>query len=148
MFKPPFQRKGSAMKPSAPVAALGLVFGLAAASPSTAHHSGAMYDAAHPVTVDAVVKSFEWINPHSVLEVVTPVSTAQPTGDLTIEMSSPGAMTRYGLTKRSFKPGDKIKLAYAPRKSGGPSGFFLSATTSTGLVLRQSFQAVEKPGIE
>ncbi|HTK33995.1 MAG TPA: DUF6152 family protein [Caulobacteraceae bacterium] len=136
------------MKPLAPIAALSLVFGLAAASSSTAHHSGAMYDAAHPITVDAVVKSFEWINPHSVLEVVTPVSAAQPTGALTIEMSSPGALTRYGLTKRSFKPGDKIKLAYAPRKEGGPVGLFLNATTSTGLTLRQNFQAVEKPGIE
>ena len=30
-----------------------------------AHHSTAMYDTQHPVTVTGVVKRFEWVNPHA-----------------------------------------------------------------------------------
>ncbi len=71
------------------VPVLGLCLGFAAA-PAFAHHSAAMYDQAHPVTVDATVKSFEWINPHSVLEVSTAPTPASPTGDLTVEMTAPG----------------------------------------------------------
>ena len=122
------------------VTALGLVF--AAALPAAAHHSGAMYDRAHPTTSEVVVKEFDWINPHSVLEVTTPAGS-----DLTIEMTSPGVLTRSGWTKRSLQTGDHIKLTYAPLRAGGPVGFFLQATNAKGEVLSYTFAAGEKPGI-
>ena len=58
---------------------IGLSLALGAALPAAAHHSAAMYDSAHPVTIEATVKSFEWINPHSVLEVSTEPTAALPT---------------------------------------------------------------------
>ena len=118
------------------------------AVPAAAHHSAAMYDQVHLSTIEATVKSFEWINPHSVLEVSTPATPALPGGDLTVEMSSPGVMTRAGFTKRTFQPGDKIKLTYAPLRAGGPVGMFMQAVTPAGLVLSWSFKAGEKAGIE
>ena len=38
---------------------------LVTAGPTAAHHSTAMYDNEHPVTVTGMVKKFDWTNPHS-----------------------------------------------------------------------------------
>ena len=126
---------------------IGLSLALGAALPAAAHHSAAMYDSAHPVTIEATVKSFEWINPHSVLEVSTEPTAAQPTGNLTVEMTSPGVLTRAGWTKRTFKPGDRIKLSYAPLRAGGAVGLFVQGTTATGEVMTYNFKAGEKAGL-
>jgi hypothetical protein len=141
-------RKRFVMKPTFPAAGLCLCFGLGAVSPAAAHHSSAMYDRAHPITVEATVKSFEWINPHSVLEVVADPTPTLAGGKLTVEMTSPGVLTRAGWTKRTFKPGDRIRLAYAPLRAGGPVGFFVQATTAAGQVMTYSFRPGERAGAE
>ena len=38
-----------------------------------AHHSTSMYDRAGPITIDAEVVEFRWVNPHSNLTVVDTV---------------------------------------------------------------------------
>ena len=128
------------MKSPWKTAGLGFVLALAAvASPVLAHHSSAMYDREKPLTVDADVKSFQWLNPHSVLTVVT---RARPGGEArtwTIEMTSPGVLTRAGWTKRSFNPGDRIKVEFAPMRNGAAGGYFLKATLADGKVMAYDF---------
>lgn len=134
------------MKPSIlAIAAFGLA--IVAALPAVAHHSAAMYDRAHPVTVEGVVENFEWINPHSVLEVTTAPTAALPAGKLTLEMTSPAVLTRAGWTKRTFKPGDHVKVAYAPLRAGGAVGLFVQGVTPTGEVMSYDFKAGEKANI-
>lgn len=129
-------------KPPAPTGALltgALLAGALVGAPASAHHSSAMYDRAHPLTVEAEVKSFQWVNPHSSLTVVTRAKPGEQPKTWTIEMTSPGVLTRAGWTKRSFKPGDKITLEFGPMRNGAAGGFFNKATLADGKVMKYDF---------
>jgi len=108
---------------------------LVLAAPAYAHHSGAMYDRSKPNTIKAVVKALNWTNPHVSL-VVTPDGASET---VTVEMSSPAVLTRAGWSKRSFNPGDRIELVYAPLRRGGPSGQFMSAVARDGKTMKWDF---------
>ena len=122
---------------------IALCAALVVGGPAFAHHSAAMYDNSKPTTVKAVVKSLNWTNPHVSLVVITE-GTGQP---LTIEMSSPGVVTRSGFSKRSFNPGDRIQLTYAPLREGGPTGLFISALAPDGKTLKWDFSPSGKANL-
>ena len=111
----------------------------AAVAPAAAHHSSAMYDRTNPLTAEAVVESFQWVNPHSTLTVVMRAKPGEEAKTWWIEMSSPGVLTRAGWNKRSFKPGDKITLEFGPLRTGGPGGYFNKATMADGKVMQYDF---------
>jgi hypothetical protein len=105
-------------------------------APVLAHHSTSMYDRNAPVTIDAEVVEFRWVNPHSVLTIVE-AGAAEPKA-WSIEMSSPGVLTRSGWSKRTFNAGDRIKLKFGPLRNGDPGGIFLEATLPDGKVMTYS----------
>lgn len=111
------------------------------ASPGAAHHSTSMYDRGAPVTIDAEVVEFRWVNPHSYLTVVEAgdASAAAPKS-WSIEMSSPGVLTRSGWNKRTFNPGDKISLKFGPLRNGDAGGIFMQATLADGQVMTYSVE--------
>ena len=111
----------------------------AAVAPAAAHHSSAMYDRTNPLTVQAEVESFQWVNPHSTLTVLMRARPGEEIKTWRIEMTSPGVLTRAGWTKRSFQPGDKITLEFGPLRSGGPGGYFNKATMADGKVMQYDF---------
>lgn len=106
------------------------------AAPAAAHHSSAMYDRTHPLTADAEVISFQWVNPHSTLTVLMRARPGEEAKTWQIEMTSPGVLTRSGWTKRSFQPGDKIKLEFGPLRTGGAAGYFNKAVMADGKVMQ------------
>ena len=101
-----------------------------------AHHSTSMYDRGSAVTIDAEVVEFRWVNPHSNLTVVDTSDASMKTSS--IEMSSPGVLTRSGWNKRTFNPGDKIRLTFGPLRNGDAGGIFLEATLADGSVMTYS----------
>jgi hypothetical protein len=108
---------------------------LALAAPLCAHHSTSMYDRNAPVTIEAEVVEFRWVNPHSYLTVV---ASGDAPKTWSIEMSSPGVLTRSGWSKRTFNAGDKIRLKFAPLRNGDAGGIFLEATLADGKVMTYS----------
>ena len=106
------------------------------AQAAAAHHSTSMYDRSAPVTIAAEVVEFRWVNPHSYLTVVDTADSSRKTWS--IEMSSPGVLTRSGWTKRTFNPGDKITLTFGPLRDGDAGGIFLAATLADGKVVTYS----------
>lgn len=97
------------------------------ATPAFAHHSTAMYDRNNPVTVKGKVTEFAWVNPHAHVKFV-----ADSGGETwVVEMTSPGALTRLGLTKRSLNPGDQIEMELQPLKTGGPAGLMMRVRNIT-----------------
>lgn len=112
---------------------------IVAIAPLAAHHSTSMYDRRAPLTIDAEVVEFRWVNPHCYLTVVetTPAASAAPK-TWSIEMSSPGVLTRSGWSKRTFNPGDKINLTFGPLRTGDPGGIFLQAILANGEVMTYS----------
>lgn len=112
------------------------LLGHAPAPPALGHHSTSMYDRGAPITIDAEVVEFRWVNPHSYLTVVDASGTAHKTWS--IEMSSPGVLTRSGWSKRTFNPGDKIQLKFGPLRDGEAGGIFMEARLADGKIMTYS----------
>jgi hypothetical protein len=82
-----------------------------------AHHSGAMFDMQHLVTLKGVVTRVEWTNPHAFfyLEVKDENGVVE---EWTIEINSPNFLKHNGWTSNTVNPGDTITCTGAPAKTG------------------------------
>lgn len=109
--------------------------GVLAAAPVAAHHSFAMFDRTKQVTISGTVRTFEWTNPHSWLQVVVPASAGRQATEYSIELGSPNTMVRQGWRKNTFKPGDRVSVVMYPMRDGSPGGAFVSATNAQGQAL-------------
>ena len=129
--------------------AMRLLGGLIWTMPATAHHSFAMFDFSKTETVKGTVSEFRWTNPHVTLLVqLDPKAGAAPEV-WSMELTSPGNLTRGGWTRHSFKPGDRIELEFNPLRDGRHGGAFDKATfLDTGQVITSNLRAAEKPGLE
>ncbi|HZV19430.1 MAG TPA: DUF6152 family protein [Sphingobium sp.] len=102
--------------------------------PAVSHHSFAMFDRTKEVTLVGTVKSFEWTNPHSWLQVVVRDARGG-TKEYSIEMGSPNTMSRSGWRKTTFKPGDRVTVKMNPMRDGAAGGAFVSAVNAEGKTL-------------
>jgi hypothetical protein len=113
---------------SAALAALALSM---AAPPASAHHSAAMYDRAHPRTLEGTVKAFEWANPHVWIQLV--VANDEGGSDAWgVECTSVNFMTRRGWSRDTLKPGDKVTVVISPLRDGSRGGAFQNLTGLNG----------------
>ena len=82
-----------------------------------AHHSAAIYDIAHPITLKGTVTKFSFTNPH--MQVHFKVKDEQGNVEQWIVQSAPPQrLYRAGWNAKSLKPGDKITVTGAPAKDG------------------------------
>ncbi|WP_207481998.1 DUF6152 family protein [Arenibaculum pallidiluteum] len=105
------------------------VLGLSA--PALGHHSGAMFDDQKEVTIEGVVKEFQYTNPHSWLL----VDVAGPDGKVTtwgFEAEGPSTLLRAGIRKADLPPGAKVKVTAHPMKDGRPAGSWLRLVKDDG----------------
>jgi len=108
-----------------------------------------MFDPAKTVTVIGTVKDFQWVNPHVVLWVYAPTKDGGAPELWTIELTSPGNLTRVGWTRHSVTPGDKVSVDIAPLRNGAHGGGFKKLTlTESGKVLTSEFKDQERPGLQ
>jgi len=104
---------------------------LALTGTASAHHSFAVFDMSQQKTIEGTVSDFQWTNPHT----WTWVDVKNADGSVTkygFEGMSPNFLGRRGWSKNTLKPGDHVKITYAPLKSGDPGGTFLRATLQDG----------------
>lgn len=122
---------------------------LAGIVPARAHHSFAMFDFSNTVTLKGTVKEFRWTNPHVILLVAAAPKAGEAEEVWSMELTSPGNLTRMGWSRRSFTPGDAIQLEFNPLRDGKHGGAFKKATLlATGLVLTSNLREAEKPGLK
>ena len=131
-------------------ASLAALLGLLAdALPAVAHHSFAMFDFSNTVKTQATVKEFRWTNPHVILTVVTPPKTGEAEELWSLELTSPGNLTRLGWSRKSFTPGDRMDLEFNPLRDGRHGGAFKQATIlATGQVLTSNLREAERPELK
>ena len=116
-------------------AALTAAAGLALwAAPALAHHSFAMFDREHAVTLVGTIKEFQWTNPHSWIQIEAPDDKGV-VKEWSVESNSTGTLSREGWRPGSFKPGDKVTLKIFPMKDGSPGGTFVGAVLANGQTL-------------
>jgi hypothetical protein len=104
---------------------------LALTTPLFAHHSAAMFDSEKTVTLEGVVKQFQFTNPHSWLL----VDVQGKDGKVTtwgFEAEGPSTLQRAGIKPSDFKAGTKLKITGHPMKDGSPKAMWIDATRSDG----------------
>jgi hypothetical protein len=103
------------------VVAVFTALALAAASPVVdAHHSGTMFDDKKEVTLEGVVKEFQYTNPHSWLL----VDVTNPDGSVTtwgFEAEGPSTLMQRKIRRSDFAPGTKVRITGHPMKDGRPA---------------------------
>jgi hypothetical protein len=103
-------------------------------APVLAHHSFAMFDHEHRITIVGTVTKFEWTNPHVYIE----LDIQDQKGGAkhyTVECASPNVLKRVGWKFNDLKAGDRVTLLVNPLRNGDPGGMLEQATLPDGRVL-------------
>ena len=101
------------------------------AIPALAHHSAAMFEEKKTITVEGVVKEFQFTNPHSWLL----VDVTDKSGKVTtwgFEAEGPSTLQRAGIRPSEFPVGTKLTITGRPMKDGRPAAIWESAVRADG----------------
>ena len=101
------------------------------ALPALAHHSLAPYDREVLRTIEGVVKTYDFANPHVKLTLTVANSDGSATEWL-FESSSVSRMMARGFNRVSARSGETITVRYNPRRSGAAGGYMTGFTDSRG----------------
>jgi hypothetical protein len=85
-----------------------------------AHHGQAGYNTTETVTVSGSVSEFQFVNPHSIVNLDVKDDKGQ-TQTWQGELTSPNHLIRAGWTATTLKPGDMVTMAGFRAKSGANS---------------------------
>jgi len=113
------------------VVLVGAVMLITTAARVGAHHSAVMFDDQKEVTLDGVVKEFQYTNPHSWLL----VDVTNKDGSVTtwgFEAEGPTTLLRNGVRPADLKFGTKIKITGHPMKDGRPGALWMKAVRDDG----------------
>jgi hypothetical protein len=109
-----------------------------------------MFDFDKTIECSATVKEFRWTNPHVTLLIEAAPKAGDAAEVWSLELTSPGNLTRLGWTHSSFKPGDLIDIKFNPLRDGKHGGAFLQAKIqATGQVFNSSVRdANDTPNLQ
>jgi hypothetical protein len=113
------------------VLAAAIVLAAMAAAPAIAHHSATMFEMEKTITVEGVVKEFQYTNPHSWLL----VNVRNKDGSVTtwgFEAEGPSTLQRSGIRPSDFAAGTKLKISGRPMKDGTPAAIWTEAVRADG----------------
>ena len=102
-----------------------------AASSAYAHHSATMFEQTKQITVEGVVKEFQYSNPHSWLL----VDVKDKNGKVTtwgFEAEGPSTLQRAGIRPSVFPAGTKVTMTGRPMKDGTPAAIWVLAVKDDG----------------
>jgi len=102
------------------------------ASPAFAHHSFAMFDADSKITVEGIVKEFQWTNPHAWIMLTVANATDGKAEPWAIEMNGPSGLVRQGWKPKTLTPGMPVTLTIHPLKDRTHGGQFLAVKLPDG----------------
>lgn len=95
-------------------------------SPVMAHHSAVMFEPEKEITLEGVVKEFQYTNPHSwlLVDVTNEDGTVTTWG---FEAEGPSTLMRSGIRKSDFSPGTEIIITGRPLRDGRPAAAWVRA---------------------
>jgi hypothetical protein len=104
---------------------------LVVAGSANAHHSATMFEQTKTITVEGVVKQFQYSNPHSWLL----VDVKDKAGKVTtwgFEAEGPSTLQRAGIRPSEFPVGTKVTMTGRPMKNGTPAAIWVLAVRGDG----------------
>ena len=113
------------------LAAVVAAFVVVAAATANAHHSATMFEQTRTITVEGVVKEFQFSNPHSWLL----VDVKDKAGKVTtwgFEAEGPSTLQRAGIRRSEFPVGTKVTMTGRPMKDGTPAAIWVLAVRADG----------------
>jgi hypothetical protein len=99
------------------------------AAPAAAHHSGTMFEETKIVTLEGVVKEFQYTNPHSWLLVDVTDGKVTTWG---FEAEGPTTLMMMQVRRSDFTPGTKLTITGHPMKDGRPAASWVKAVRADG----------------
>jgi hypothetical protein len=100
-------------------------------APLFAHHSFAAFDMSKTITLTGTVKEFQWLNPHSWIQ-MTVTDASRKTVEWSIETSSPSSLVRQGWKPKILRPGDQVVVVVHPMRDGQLGASLVSVTLADG----------------
>jgi hypothetical protein len=100
-----------------------------------AHHSAAVYDMQHPITLEGTVLKLEWTNPHAYIFLEVKNDKGEKT-DWAVEIDSPNFLKHNGWTRNTVKVGDSIKCTGGQARTGAKTMRCTIVTLPDGSQLR------------
>ena len=99
------------------------IAGSTAVAPAFAHHSFNMFDMRPEaeIMVQGVVKQWALVNPHSWLTITVTNADGSQT-DWSFEAAAVAQLVPKGITIKTYKVGEKVRVAAGPLKDGRPGG--------------------------
>jgi hypothetical protein len=104
---------------------------LAHAGTVAAHHSAAMFDDQHRISLSGTVRVFQWTNPHCYLQLLVKNSKGQEE-EWSLEMAGPMYLYNLGFRPSTLKAGDQLTVRIAPLRNGKKGGLLVEAVTAAG----------------
>lgn len=89
-----------------------------------------MFDREHPITISGTIREFQWVNPHTWVQILVP-GKARPV-EWSIEGRSPNVLARRGWKRTTLAPGQQVKLLIYPLLDGSPGGAIVRVTFADG----------------
>jgi hypothetical protein len=105
-----------------------------AVPPALAHHSGAGFNASEVKEITAVIKEFQFKNPHTWIQVFVTDENGQQQ-EWSVEWGSPNALARRGVRPSTFPPGAEVTMRIHPMANGSPAGGFVGAKFGDGTTI-------------
>jgi len=101
------------------------------AGAATAHHSAAMFDDQHRISLSGTVRVFQWTNPHCYVQLLVKNSKGVEE-EWSLEMAGPMYLYNLGFRPSTLKPGDRLTVKIAPLRNGSKGGLLVEAVTAQG----------------
>jgi len=98
------------------------------------HHSNVAYEVTKVISITGVVKSFEWVNPHTWLHVVVDDGKGGKV-EWACEGRAPGVLGRAGWSRSILKAGETVTVHMSPAKDGSKVSIIARVTKADGTIL-------------
>src|SRR5687767_5116570 len=116
------------------VVVFSVAVGLLASVPLIAHHTGATLLSETTVTLNGVVKTWLWSNPHCLLTLEVKGADGQ-VAQWVVEAQAPNSISPAGYRPNSFRPGDQVTVTVNPVANGRPYGRIAHVVLADGTTL-------------
>jgi hypothetical protein len=117
--------------------------------PAAAHHSFAAYDVAHTRTIKGTLKTLQWSNPHVTFKMLVKPDGGGAPQEWNIITSGPAILKRFGWTRDSVKPGDRISVVCNPMSDGSHGGrLHTLVLLDTGQTLQTKLSTSAEPELK